>query len=110
MTTIVVLFDLKPGVSVAEYESWARRADLPTVNALPSVASFRVLRSGGLMSGAPAPYQYVELIELASLDGFRGEVKSEVVQAVAREFRTYADAPLFIVTESIAPGAVAERP
>jgi hypothetical protein len=102
MTTIVVLFNLKAGVSVAEYEAWARRTDLPNVNALPSVASFRVLRSGGLLGGAPAPYQYVELIELASLENFRAEVKSELMQGVAREFRAYADAPMFIVTESIA--------
>jgi hypothetical protein len=105
MTTIVVLFNLKPGVSVAEYEDWARRVDLPNVNGLPSVRSFRVLRSAGLLSGAAAPYQYVELIEVAALEGFRAEVKSERMQAVAREFRTYADAPLFIATESIAPGA-----
>jgi len=101
MTIIVVLFNLKPGVSAADYEAWARRSDLPTVNALSSVQSFRVLRSAGLLNGTAAPYQYVELIELASLDAFRGEVKSEVMQAVAREFRDFADAPSFIVTESI---------
>jgi hypothetical protein len=105
MTTIVVLFNLKAGVSVAEYEDWARRTDLPSVNALRSVGSFRVLRGAGLLSGAPAPYLYVELIELGSLEEFRGEVKSELMQGVAREFRAYADAPLFIVTESIAPTA-----
>jgi hypothetical protein len=105
MTTIVVLFNLKAGVSVAEYEDWARRRDLPNVNELPSVHSFRVLRSAGLLSGAAAPYEYVELIELATLEGFRAEVKSELMQGVAREFRTYADAPLFIATESIAPAA-----
>jgi hypothetical protein len=105
MTTIVVLFNLKAGVSVDEYEDWARRTDLPNVNALPSVSSFRVLRAAGLLSGAPGPYQYVELIELDSLEGFRAEVKSESMQAVAREFRAYADAPLFMLTESIEPTA-----
>jgi hypothetical protein len=101
MTTVVVLFNLKAGVSVQEYEAWARSTDLPNVNALPSVSSFRVLRSAGLLGGAPAPYQYVELIELKSLEAFRGDVKSEVMQGVAREFRAYADAPLFIVTGSL---------
>jgi len=105
MTTIVVLFNLKAGVSVAEYEDWARRTDLPNVNGLPSVLGFRVLRSAGLLSGLAAPYQYVELIELESLEGFRAEVKTELMQSVAREFRTYADAPLFIATDSIEPTA-----
>ncbi len=101
MTTIVVLFNLKVGVNADEYEAWARSTDLPNVNGLPSVRSFRVLRSAGLLGGAPSPYQYVELIEIDSLEQFRGEVKSEVMQAVAREFRNYADAPMFIVTRSI---------
>jgi hypothetical protein len=60
-----------------------------------------VLRAAGLLGGAPAPYQYVELIEIVSLEDFRGEVKSEVMQGVAREFRAYADAPQFIVTQSL---------
>ena len=105
MTTLVVLFNLKAGVSVAEYEDWAQRTDLPNVNGLPSVRSFRVLRSAGLLSGAPGPYRYVELIELTSLEGFRAEVKSELMQGVAREFRTYADAPQFVLTEDLAPPA-----
>lgn len=32
MPTIVVLFNLKPGASVADYENWARAKDLPVVN------------------------------------------------------------------------------
>ncbi len=101
MTTIVVLFNLKAGVDARDYEAWAHSTDLPHVNGLPSVRSFRVLRSAGLLSGAAAPYQYVELIELKSLEEFRGEVKSEAMQAVAREFRAYADAPIFMVTRSL---------
>jgi hypothetical protein len=101
MTTIVVLFNLKAGIDAGEYEAWARATDMPHVNGLPSVRSFRVLRSAGLLSGAAAPYQYVELIELKSLEDFRGDVKAEAMQAVAREFRAYADAPTFIVTRGI---------
>jgi hypothetical protein len=101
MTVVVVLFNLKEGVDAAEYESWARARDLPNVNALDSVERFRVLRTRGLMNGSPAPYQYVELIELQSLDGLRADVKSDLMQSVAQEFRRYADAPQFIVTESL---------
>jgi hypothetical protein len=101
MTVVVVLFNLKAGVDAAEYESWARARDLPNVNALDSVESFRVLRSRGLMNGSPAPYHYVELIEVHSLDGLRAEVKSELMQSVAQEFRRYADAPQFIVSDDL---------
>jgi hypothetical protein len=101
MTTIVVLFNLKPGVDVTRYEAWARERDLPNVNALESVSDFRVLRMQGLLNGSAAPYGYVELIEIESMGGFRTEVKSEAMQSVAREFREFADSPLFIVTEPI---------
>lgn len=100
-TTIVVLFNLKPGIDPAVYEAWARDKDLPGVNSLKSVNKFSVLRAQGLMNGSAAPYQYVELIELKSLDGFRADVKAEAVQAVAAEFRQFADAPQFIVCDSL---------
>jgi hypothetical protein len=101
LTTIVVLFNLKAGADAAAYEAWARERDLPNVNALSSVQGFRVLRSLALLNGTAAPYRYVELIELKSMEGFRAEVKSEVMQGVAREFREFADSPVFIVTESL---------
>lgn len=98
---VVVLFNLKAGIEVGRYEAWARATDLPNVNALGSVRDFRVLRSKGLMGGSPAPYQYVELIELNSLEGLALDVKSDVMQRVSREFREFADSPLFILTESL---------
>jgi hypothetical protein len=101
MTTVVVLFNLKPGVDAARYEAWARERDVPNVNALESVSDFRVLRAQGLLNGAPAPFQYVELIEIGSTGAFRAEVKSQAMQSVAREFREFADSPLFIVTEPL---------
>lgn len=42
---LIALFNLKPGVVVADHEAWARSTDLPTVNALPSVSSFRVFKT-----------------------------------------------------------------
>ena len=101
MTSVVVVFNLKAGVDPARYEAWARQTDLPNVKALASVRDFRVLRVASLMSGAAAPYQYVEIIDLNSLDGLRADVKSEIMQRVAREFREFADAPQFMVTEQL---------
>jgi len=101
MSCVVVVFNLKAGVDPARYEAWARQTDVPNVKALASVRDFRVLRVAGLMNGAKAPYQYVELIELHSLDALRTDVKSEIMQRVAREFREFADAPQFMVTEQL---------
>ncbi|MCC5866575.1 MAG: hypothetical protein JJU31_15745 [Wenzhouxiangella sp.] len=102
MTTIVVLFNLKPGTDVAAYEQWARARDLPTVNGLDSVDRFEVLRSAGLlMSDAAPPYAYVELIRVNDMEKFGADVSSETVQKVAAEFGEFADNPLFILTEAL---------
>ena len=102
MTMIVVLFNLKSGVNASDYEEWARTTDLPNVNRLPSVAQFSVLRTTGLLgSDAPAPFQYVELLEVNDMAQLGGDVSSETMQKVAAEFQQFADNPQFMLTESI---------
>jgi hypothetical protein len=103
MATLVVLFNLRAGVSVSEYENWARTTDLPAVNGLQSVDQFRVLRCKGLLGqSVAAPYQYVETIEVNSLDGLFADIASPQMQAVAAQFQQFADNPIFIHCESIA--------
>lgn len=102
MPTIVVLFNLKPGALVADYENWARAKDLPVVNSLPSVEKFRVLKMGNLLgSDAKGPYQYCELIEVPDMNTFFGDLSREDVQAGAKQFNEFADQPLFIVADDL---------
>ena len=99
---VVVLFNLKAGVDVAAYEDWARTRDIPGVRALPSIDDFRVYRATGLLGGeGTSPYEYIEVIDIADMEGFGTDVASETMQTVSREFQTYADAPVFITTEQI---------
>ena len=102
MATLVVLFNLRAGVSVEAYENWARATDLPTVNNLQSVDQFRVLRTKGLLGqNLPAPYQYVELIEVNSLEGLFSDISSPLMQSISAQFQQFADNPIFISAESI---------
>jgi hypothetical protein len=102
MTTLVVLFNLKPGVDAAAYEQWARTTDLPIVNKLPSVAKFSVFKAQGLLGGAgPSPYQYVEIIDVKSMEQLGQDISTPSMQRVAGEFQQLADNPTFIVTESL---------
>jgi len=101
MAKIIVLFNLKPGVSVADYERFARETDLPIVNRLPSVRSFEVLKSQGLLGGGAAPFQYIEIIDLNSLEQLGQDVSTETMQKVAATFQSMADAPQFIVTDPL---------
>lgn len=99
---IVVLFNLKPGVDPAAYEAWARTVDIPGVNALASVDRFTVHRTTGLFgSDAPAPYHYVEVIDIRGLEPFVAEVTTEAFQKVAAAFGDFADAPQFLLTQDL---------
>jgi len=102
MTTIVVLFNLKSGASVEDYENWARERDIPTVRSLGSVSDFRVLKMGNLLGSEQAsPYRYCELIEVKDMDAFFADLSGEAVQAGAKAFGEFADNPLFIVSKHI---------
>jgi hypothetical protein len=99
---IIVLFNLLPGVEAAAYEEWAKKRDIPGVRALPSVDDFQVYRSTGLLgSDGKPPYAYIEIIDVADMDGFGKDVASAAIQAVAAEFAAFADAPAFIMTDAL---------
>lgn len=99
---IVVLFNLKDGVDVAEYESWAKSTDLPTVQGLKSIDNFEVFRTTGIMGTEDsAPYRYIEIIDVGDMDTFGSEVGTDTMQRVAGEFQALADNPMFITTEHI---------
>jgi len=101
-TKIVALFNLKPGISVADYEAWAKTKDIPTVNGLKSVDSFEVYKSTGLLgTDDKPPYAYIETIDVNDMDGFGGEVSTETMQAIAGEFQAMVDDLVFIMTDRL---------
>lgn len=104
MTRIIVLLNLKPGKSAADYEKWALSTDLPTVNALQSVDDFTLHQATGVLGGGESPYQYIEVIDVADMDLFGSEVSTEAMGKVAAEFQGWAD-PVFIVTRKVEAAA-----
>jgi hypothetical protein len=102
MTTIIVLFNLKPTASINDYEAWAKAQDIPTVKSLSSVSDFTVLKTTGLLgSDENAPYQYCELIQVSNMEAFFADLGREDVQAGAKAFGEFADNPMFIVANDI---------
>ena len=100
-TRIIALFNLKPGVSLEVYESWARTVDLPTVNGLPSIAKFEVFKTTGVLGSSSAPpYSYVEIIDVRDMGQFGEDVATPVMQSVANEFNGMAEV-LFLMTETL---------
>ena len=85
---ILVLFNLKPGKSVEDYEAWAREKDIPGVNGLGSVDDFSVFRCGPtLFTDAKPPYEYVEILDVNDMDQFGQDAAQEHMQAIAAEFQ-----------------------
>lgn len=102
MTRIVVLFNLKPGVDTETYEAWARTTDIPVVSGLASIGGFSVHAATGVLgSDAAPPYAYVEIIDVADMEGFGADVASETMQKIAAEFQAFADNPTFILTRTL---------
>jgi hypothetical protein len=102
MTTLIVLFRLQPGADPAQYEAWARQTDLPIVRKLPSVDSFDVYKAAGLFgTDDPAPYDYIELINVSDMAQFGEDVSTDTMAKVAGEFRQFADNPVFILTSAL---------
>lgn len=99
---IVVLFNLKPGVSVEEYERWARESDLPGVRALRSVADYRIHRATSVLGSEERPrYAYVEVIDIGDMALFGEEAAGPEVQRLAADMRRFADNPHFMLTEDL---------
>jgi len=102
VSKLVVLFNLASDADRDAYEEWAKTTDLPTVRNLPSVDSFEVQTVSGLFgSDAPAPYEYVEIIDINSLEQFGADVSTETMGRVAGEFQTFAANPVFMLTTNL---------
>lgn len=99
---IIVIFNLKEGVSAADYENWAKTADIPGVNGLGSVDGFTVHKATGLFGSEEAsPYQYIEVLDINGMDPFVADISTEQFQAMAAPFQEFADSPQFILTEDL---------
>jgi hypothetical protein len=99
---IFALFNLKPGVAPDDYLAWARTVDLPTVNALPSIDSFRVFRTTGILgSDAAAPYSFIEVLDINDMEQFGQDVAAQAMQEVAAAFGGMVDVT-FLTTEEVA--------
>ena len=101
MAALIVLFNLKPGVTEADYEAFATTLDVPTVKGLKSVADFRVFRMSGVMgTEGLAPYRYVEVIDFSSMDELGADIGgSPAMGEITTKFGELADA-VFMLGEA----------
>jgi hypothetical protein len=103
-TSLIVLFNLKPGVSETDYEQFAKTLDIPTVKGLQSVEDFRLYKSFGIFgSDAPPPYRYFEIIDFGTVETLVADMGNEPkMAAIPAKFQEFTDNPIFILTNQIA--------
>lgn len=101
MTRVIVLFNLKPGVDPATYETWAAGTEAPVVRGLASVTGYTVHRATGLLGGGHAPYAYAEVLDVTDLDGLVADASRHPMTEITEAFRAFAEDPQFIVTEAV---------
>ncbi len=92
MRMMVVLVDLKEGVSPEDYERWVLEVYLPAVRELSSVGEWRNHRVTGLLSSdVPPPFRYVVILEVIDPEGLASDVRSDEMQERLSELHALAD-------------------
>jgi hypothetical protein len=86
-----------------EYEDWIRRVDYPVARRQPAIESYVVTRLDGLLQGdGSPPYQYLEVIEVTSVDEYRaGLTGNEEMESLLREWSTYVESSVAVHGEVI---------
>ena len=89
---MIVLVNLKEGVSDEDYERWLEERYVPAVLRLASVDEWRGYRVSGLPeSRGDPPCQYVVSVEIDDLDQLGRDINSEQMQLLLGELQQFAD-------------------
>jgi hypothetical protein len=104
MAKIIITYRLKPEVSRAEFETWVRTRDYPTMRGLGTVAAFANHRVTGLLldpSGKPS-LDYVEMFDVPDVAAFMAsDFPTAAVQAILGEFMGRVEGPEIMVAEEV---------
>ena len=86
MAVKFVITTLKPGVDRKVYERWVRERDYVYTNSNPNFVSYRVHRIEGPIAGAAsAGWQYIERIEVKSLEQHQRDLASPAGAELLKE-------------------------
>ncbi len=92
MPAMIVMVNLKEGVSPEDYERWVLDSYAPAVRNLPSVEDWRDYRVSGLLgSDAAPPYRYVVTLQVSDLGQLGRDMQREEMQRLFSELHELAD-------------------
>jgi hypothetical protein len=95
---VFFLNTLRTDADPNEYEGWIRRVDYPVARRQPAIESYVVTRLDGLLEGdGSPPYQYLEVIEVTSVEEYRaGLTGNEEMGSLLREWSTYVESSVAV--------------
>ncbi len=76
MIRVFLMYNIRPEVSVEDWEKFLRSHDIPSGLALPSVMKYSIYRNSGDPVG-PTTVQYVEEFHVTDLESFERDLESE---------------------------------
>ncbi len=92
MPAMIVLVNLKEGVSPEDYERWILESYAPAAKDLPSIEDWRDYRASGLLgSDVTPPYQYVVTLEATNQEQLGRDMRGEEMQRLFSELDELAE-------------------
>jgi len=89
---MIVLVNLKGGVSPEEYERWVLESYAPAVSALPSVSDWRNHRVSGLLgSETTPPYRYVVTLDFGDGEALGRDMARKEMGRLLEDLHRLAD-------------------
>jgi hypothetical protein len=100
---VFFLNSLKEGVDPAAYEQWVQEVDYPVARRQPAISSYVVTRlDGHVTEGGELPCQYLEVIEVTSIEEYRASLDGNVeLEALLREWAQYVGKSVAVYGEVI---------
>ena len=93
MAKVFWFSNLQPGVKAEDYERWVREVDYVLAKEIPSIINYRVYHiKGACLGDDPAPYDYVEIVEITDIDVYRHEIRNHAAaEKIIAEIRNYVE-------------------
>jgi hypothetical protein len=101
MPVVFFLNKLRPGVTGEAYERWVREVDYPTARSLDTINSYVVARMEATLDGAPAPYDYVERVEITDVDDYRKELADPKMGDFGQQWSGFVGESIAVFGEEI---------
>jgi uncharacterized protein (TIGR02118 family) len=87
---VFFLNTLKEGVDPAAYEKWVQEVDYPIARRQPAITSYVVTRvDGHVTDGGELPCQYLEVIEITSIEEYRAGLDAPELASLLDDWREY---------------------